>query len=103
MLLHAGAVVDLVDHKGMTALHYVAKIGNDKIAAALLQAGAAVDLVDPDGWSALHWAASFVNHKIVAILLQPCFSTILVSITSTLTTILTALLRTSMSTPFNHM
>ncbi|KFY31499.1 hypothetical protein V493_01050 [Pseudogymnoascus sp. VKM F-4281 (FW-2241)] len=54
LLLEAGALLDLRDGRGNTALHLAIFIGNSDIAMTLLRAGASVDLPNLDGLLVCH-------------------------------------------------
>jgi len=72
-LLAAGAAVDALDIRGMTALMFA--IGTDRpdprIVRMLLQAGASTTLQSKTGESAIDWARKFQNPEILAELKLP--------------------------------
>jgi len=72
-LLAAGAAVDALDIRGMTALMFA--IGTDRpdprIVRMLLQAGASTTLQSKTGESAIDWARKFQNPEILAELQLP--------------------------------
>ncbi|KAH8648725.1 acyl transferase/acyl hydrolase/lysophospholipase [Tricladium varicosporioides] len=55
LLLEAGALLDLQDERGNTALHLAIIVGNFDIAMTLLRAGASVDLPNLDGLLVCHF------------------------------------------------
>jgi len=70
LLLRHGADVDAVDPKGLTALHYSARVGNTAAAALLLEFGADVNVVDSDGYTVLVTAVAHKQRAVAHLLLQ---------------------------------
>ncbi|CAG8559215.1 189_t:CDS:2 [Ambispora gerdemannii] len=66
----AGAIIDMEDPTGETALLKASYIGHTHVVAFLLQRKAKVDQVDNDGWTALHNASSQGHIKIVKYLYE---------------------------------
>ncbi|CAG8620517.1 6067_t:CDS:2, partial [Ambispora gerdemannii] len=66
----AGAMIDIEDSTGETALLKASYIGHTHVVAFLLQSKAKVDQVDNDGWTALHNASSQGHTKIVKYLFE---------------------------------
>lgn len=56
MLLSAGANPTLGDKRGLTALHYAARLGFGDIVKLLITSGADINLRDANGFNAAHWA-----------------------------------------------
>jgi len=65
-----GGLLDAVDAKGRTALHYNCAGGSTQAVLYLLQNKATVDLPDQTGSSPLHWACRYGHAPIVRILLM---------------------------------
>jgi len=59
-LLNRGANIEIVDHNGLTVLHWAAKQGEVDLATLLLDCGANVDARDHDGLAPLRYAADVV-------------------------------------------
>lgn len=70
MLLCEGAQPDTRDNKGLTALHWAAKVGQTSAVVSLLNAVFAIDARDLDGKTPLHWAAKYCRAEVVQILLR---------------------------------
>ena len=70
LLMRHGAVVDLPDHKGSTALAGVAFKGDLAIARLLVEAGAAVDLPNDVGRTPLMFAVMFGRERMADYLLD---------------------------------
>ncbi|CAG8690912.1 7762_t:CDS:2, partial [Ambispora leptoticha] len=66
----AGAMIDLEDSTGETALLKASYNGHTHVVAFLLQNKSRVDQVDNDGWTALHNASSQGHTKIVKYLVE---------------------------------
>ncbi|PKC07429.1 ankyrin, partial [Rhizophagus irregularis] len=64
-LIDAGAIVDLEDQTGETALLKASYNGHSSVVALLIQKDANVSLRDNDGWTALHNASAQGHLKIV--------------------------------------
>ena len=64
LLLDLGALPNVADRTGISAVQLVAQIGNARLLLALLRKGACVDYTSSlNGWTALHIAAS-CNHPV---------------------------------------
>ncbi|GAC93095.1 hypothetical protein PHSY_000656 [Pseudozyma hubeiensis SY62] len=58
LITEAGAIVEMEDREGETALHKAAMAGKLSVASLLLSHGADANAKDADGWTALHNACS---------------------------------------------
>lgn len=74
VLLEKGALVDVKDNFGCTALYHTAFRGNDKFTSMLLDYKATTSLVNNDGHTVLAAAIKNGNYDTVKLLL-PCFNT----------------------------
>lgn len=69
-VLKCGAVVDLVNQQGRTALHKCCVHNNVACARLLVQYGANVNIQDRDGMTPLHLAVAFGSRAVAELLLE---------------------------------
>ena len=69
ILLDHGAIVDLPDLDGITALGWTAISGNTPVAMLLLEEGANINLIDNSGHTCLSRSISANNHEIISALI----------------------------------
>jgi hypothetical protein len=70
LLVENGAIIDLTNKNGKTALHLAVENGHKESISVLLKAGANINLANKYGQTALHWAAIAGNEKSLKLLLE---------------------------------
>lgn len=70
ILAQQGTSIEVVDSRGLTALHWAAFMGFYDIARSLIEQGAKVDCIDNNDWTPLHYAAERGHYSLVTYLVD---------------------------------